>query len=121
MENPNTAGGYNPSTGSSTDNTVNKAAAGAHSAVDRAIGAADDMARRAKPAIDKVAGYAHSAVDKAAGAAGPAAEWLDEHGQDLKATQERLISATSDYMRANPWKALGIAVVAGVVIGRIVL
>ena len=114
MENPNTAGGYNPSTGSATDNKVNKAAAGAHSAVDKAIGAA-------APAIEKVAGFAHSAVDKAAGAAGPAAEWLDEHGQDLKATQERLISATSDYMRANPWKALGIAVAAGVVLGRIVL
>src|SRR4051812_49664458 len=80
MENPNTAGGYNPSTGSSTDNTVNKAAAGAHSAVDRAIGAADDMARRAKTAIDKVAGYAHSAVDKAAGAAAPAAGRRPEHG-----------------------------------------
>ena len=114
MENPNTAGGYKPSTGSSTDNTVNKAAAGAHSAVDRAVGAA-------APAIEKVAGYAHSAVDKAAGAAAPAADWLDEHGQELKATQERLINATSDYMRANPWKALGIAVAAGVVLGRIVL
>ena len=119
MESQNT--GYNTTSGSSADGVLNKATLGAHSAVDRAIGAADEAARKAKPAIDRVAGYAHSAVDKAAGVAAPAADWIDEHGKDLKATQEKLAAATADYMRANPWKSLGIAVVAGVLIGRIIL
>jgi ElaB/YqjD/DUF883 family membrane-anchored ribosome-binding protein len=119
MESQNT--GYNPSGATSADSVVNKAALGAHSAVDKAIGVADEAARKAKPAIERVAGYAHSAVDKAAGAAAPAADWLDEHGQDLKVTQEKLVAATADYMRAHPWKSLGVAVVAGVLIGRIIL
>ena len=112
MESQKTTG-FNSST-AQADSVVNKAALGAHSAVDEA-------ASKAKPAINRVADYAHSAVDKAAGVAAPAADWLDEHGQDLKATQDKLVAATSDYMRANPFKALGIAVVAGVLIGRIVL
>lgn len=119
MESQKTTG-FNSST-AQADSVVNKAALGAHSAVDRAIGAVDEAASKAKPAINRVADYAHSAVDKAAGVAAPAADWLDEHSQDLKATQEKLVAATADYMRANPFKALGIAVVAGVLIGRIVL
>src|SRR3954470_3244674 len=120
MENKTTSG-MNDISGSSTDTTLNKASSGAHSAVDRAAGLADEAARRAKPAIDRVAGYAHQAVDKAMGAAGPAADWIDEHGQDLRATEERVVEATSEYVRANPWKSVGIAVVAGVILSRIVL
>ena len=96
-----TAGGFNSSGASATDNVLNKAALGAHSAVDKAVGAADEAARRAKPAIDKVAGIAHQAVDKAADVAAPAAAWIDEHSQDLKATQEKLVTATVDYIKAH--------------------
>lgn len=120
MENKGNAG-FNSSTASAADGVVNKAAMGAHSVVDKALGAADEAARKAKPAMDRVAGMAHQAVDKAAGAVAPAAEWLDEHGQDLKATQERLINAGCDYVKANPWKSVGAAVVVGVLLGRIVL
>ena len=120
MENK-TAGGFNSSTASAADNAMNKAALGAHSAVDKAASLADEASRKAKPAIDKVAGYAHQAVDRPAGVAAPAAVWLDEHGQDLKATQEKLVNASVDYIKANPWKTVGIAVVAGVLLGRIVL
>lgn len=120
MENK-TAGFNNVSSGSGADSTLNKASSGAHSAVDRAAEMADDAARRAKPAIDRVVGYAHQAVDRAAGAAAPAAEWLDEHGHDLRASQEKLIAATGDYVKENPWKSVGIAVVAGILLGRIVL
>jgi ElaB/YqjD/DUF883 family membrane-anchored ribosome-binding protein len=124
MENK-TAGFNNPTSGTAADNTVNKAQSGAHEAVDRAVDRAstlaEDAARRAKPAIDKVAGYAHQVVDRAAGAAAPAADWLDAHGQDWRQTQERLMADTGEYVRANPWKSIGIAVVAGIVIGRMIL
>jgi ElaB/YqjD/DUF883 family membrane-anchored ribosome-binding protein len=112
MENK-TAGGFNSSAASAADNVMNKAALGAHSAVDKAASLADEASRKAKPAIEKVAGYAHQAVDRAAGVAAPAADWLDEHSQDLKASQEKLINASVDYIKANPWKTVGIAVGRG--------
>lgn len=121
MENKAT-GFNNPSAGSTAaDTTLNKAQSSAHQAVDRAATAAEDMTRRAKPAIDRVVGYAHSAVDRAAGAAAPAADWLEAHSQDWRETQERVMVTTSEFVRANPWKAIGMAVVAGILIGRVIL
>jgi ElaB/YqjD/DUF883 family membrane-anchored ribosome-binding protein len=110
----------NTSLGSSTtDNTFNKAATGAHAAVDKFAGAADEAARKAKPAIDRVAGYAHQAVDKAADVAGPAADWLGEQGKGLKEKQDRLMTDTCDYIKAHPLKSVGIALVAGVLLSRV--
>lgn len=124
MENKS-AGFNNPTSGMAADSTVNKAQSSAHQAVDSAVNSASSMAeeaaRRAKPAIDRVAGLAHQVVDRAAGAAAPAADWLNEHGQDWRETQERLMADTGEYVRANPWKSIGIAVVAGIVIGRMIL
>jgi ElaB/YqjD/DUF883 family membrane-anchored ribosome-binding protein len=103
------------------DGTLHKASASAHAAVDSIAGAADEVARKTKPAIDRVAAIAHKAVDKAAGAAAPTADWLSEQGQSLNATQKKLVAGTSNYVSANPLKALGIAVVAGFLLSRIVL
>lgn len=105
----------------SNDGTIGKAATGAHSAVDKVAGAADEAARKAKPAIDRVAAMAHQAVDRAAGAAGPTADWLSEQSDGLKATQKKLLEDTCRYVSANPLKSLGIAVVAGFLLSRIVL
>jgi ElaB/YqjD/DUF883 family membrane-anchored ribosome-binding protein len=105
----------------SSDGALNKASSSAHAAVDSIAGAADEAARKAKPVIDKVAAKAHRAVDKAAGAAVPAADWLAEKGESLEATQKKLIADTCAYVSANPLKAIGIALVAGIVISRIVL
>ena len=111
-----TTRGSTPSSGmaNNPDGTLNKAASGAHSTVDEA-------ARKAKPAIDRVAAMAHQTVDKAAGAAAPAADWLSEHSESLKATQKKLMEDTCTYVSANPLKAVGIAVVAGFLLSRIVL
>lgn len=57
-----------------TEGSLNKASSSAHAAVDSIGGAADEAARKAKPAIDQVAAIAHQAVDKAVGAAAPAAD-----------------------------------------------
>lgn len=105
----------------STDGALSKASSSAHAAVDSIAGAADEAARKAKPAIDKVTAMAHQAVDKAAGAAVPAADWLAEKGENLDATQKKLIADTCAYVSANPLKAIGIAVVAGMLISRIIL
>ena len=88
--------------------------------MDKVAGAADEAIRNAKPAIDRVAQAAHQAVDKAAGAAAPTAEWLGEQGENLKATQKKLIDDTCKYVAENPLKAVGIALAAGFLISRLV-
>ena len=106
---------------SNTEGTLGKSSSSAHAAVDSMAGAAEEAARKAKPAIDRVAAVAHQAVDKAAGAAAPAADWLSQQGENLNATQKKLVEDTCKYVSANPLKALAIAVVAGFLLGRIVL
>ncbi len=119
-----TSRGNNPSSSGysgNTESSTSKAASSAHSAVNSVAGAAEEAARKAKPAIDRVAAMAHQAVDKAAGAATPTADWLSEQSEHLKQTQKKLIDDTCEYVQANPLKAVGIAVVVGFLLSRIVL
>jgi ElaB/YqjD/DUF883 family membrane-anchored ribosome-binding protein len=114
--------GINPSNSGiagSSDGMVKKASAGAHAAVNSLAVAADEAARKTRPAIDQVAAMAHQVVDKAAGAAAPTADWLAAQGESLNATQKKLLAGTSNYVSANPFKALGIALAAGFLLSRI--
>jgi len=111
---PSTSGMSN-----SPDSAVNKASSGAHAAVNSLASAADEAARKAKPAIDQVASMAHKAVDKAATAAAPTAEWLLEQGDNLNATQKKLVSDTCNYVSANPLKSVAFAVAAGFLLSRL--
>ncbi len=108
--------GY-PSTATShpNDGAVNRAAAGAHSVVDRA---ADNAAGTVKPAIDRAAQIAHSAVNKAAAVAAPTADWVRQQGDSLLATQQKISSDAANYVGAHPWRSLGFALAAGFVISR---
>ena len=101
------------------EGALNKASSSAHAAVDSMAGAADEMARKAKPAIDQVATMAHHAVDKAADAAAAPAGWLTEQGESLHATQKKLVADTCGYVSANPLKSVGIAVAAGFLLSRV--
>lgn len=103
------------------EGTLTKASSSAHSAVDSLAGAVDEAARKARPAIDRVAAMAHQAVDTAADAAAPTADWLAEKGESLNAAQKKLLADTCSYVSANPLKSLGIAVVAGFLLSRIIL
>ena len=67
------------------------------------------------------AAMAHQAVDKAAGAAGEKAEWLAERGTSLNAQKEKLVSDTCSYVSAHPLKSVGMAVLAGFLLSRILL
>lgn len=104
-----------------TEGALSKVSSGAHAAVNSVAGAADEAARKARPAIDRVAAMAHQAVDTAAGAAAPTADWLAEQGESLNATQKKLVADTCSYVSANPLKSIGIAVVAGFLLSRIIL
>jgi ElaB/YqjD/DUF883 family membrane-anchored ribosome-binding protein len=103
------------------DDALNRTSASAHGAINTAADAADKAARKAGPAIDRVAAKAHQAVDKAVEVAAPAAEWLSQQGESLNATQQKLLDDTCKYVAANPLKSIGFAVLAGVVLGRILL
>ncbi len=114
----NTSSGLSNTTG---EGAVNKAQSNAHAAVDSFASAADEAARKVKPKIDKVASMAHSAVDKAAGAAAETADKLTARGESLNAAQKKLVADTCSYVSDNPLKSVGIAVLAGFVLGRILL
>jgi ElaB/YqjD/DUF883 family membrane-anchored ribosome-binding protein len=102
------------------EGNLNKASSSAHGVVDSIAGAADEAARRAKPAIDHAAAMAHQAVDKAASAVAPAADWLTEQGENLNTTQKKLVADTCSYVSAHPLKSVGIAVLAGFLLSRFI-
>ena len=123
MESASYGNTVNSTTGLSTgsEGAINKASSTAHSAIDSFANAADDAARRTKPKIDKVAAMAHDVVDKAAGAAADTADKLAARTESLDAAQRKLVSDTCSYVSANPLKSVGLAVLAGFVLARIVL
>ena len=73
-----------------------------------------DTSSRSGPA-DALRQAGHSAVDKALDAAQPATQWF---GEKQSYVQDQLKS-TTDYVVANPLKAIGIAFAVGVLFGRI--
>ena len=101
------------------DGTLHKAATGAHYAVERVAGAADEAVRKAIPAIDRAAEYAHRTVDKAVTGATPAAEWIDDQATAFNAAQNKLVDNTRAYVTANPLVSLGMAIAAGFLVSRI--
>ncbi len=111
---PTTPG--SPSTG---DGALARVASTVHGAVDKVAIAADDAVRNAKPAIDRVAAIAHRTVDKATSAAAPTVEWMSAKGDDLSARGTLLIDDTSKLVAANPMKSIGLALIVGLLIGRI--
>ncbi len=74
----------------------------------------------ASSTMDRMASGAHAAVDKTADMAARAAETLDAKGGQLKDLQEQWLANGSAYIRDNPVKALGIAVVGGFLLSRLV-
>jgi ElaB/YqjD/DUF883 family membrane-anchored ribosome-binding protein len=112
---PNTFG--NPP---SDDGVLTKTAAGGHAAVNAIADTANTATRKVKPAIDQVAAIAHQVVDKAAASAAPAVDWIGEQGESLNATQKKLVTDTSAYIAANPLMSVGVAVLAGFLISRMV-
>ena len=88
-----------------TNPSIRSATLSAHSAIDSA-------AARARPAIDRAATVVHDAADKTAG-------WLDEKSVQLPDSEKKLIGIVTKYVNSNPLKAVGMALVAGAVLARI--
>ena len=100
-----------------TSSTVEHKASQAHEAVDAVAAKASE---RAAPAIDRVARAAHDTVDKVAQTAGPAADWLNQSAEQLKAQQQQLVDGCRSTIRERPLVTIGIALFAGYLVGRLV-
>ncbi|CDH46182.1 conserved hypothetical protein [Candidatus Contendobacter odensis Run_B_J11] len=92
---------------------------GANNTSPRAPDMAHKMADAASSTVDRMASGAHEAVDKMADVAAQAAETLDVKGEQLKDLQVRWLENSRAYVRDNPVKALGIALVGGFLLSRL--
>ncbi len=77
------------------------------------------VADAADPVVHRMASGAHGAIDRAAGVAAQVAEAVDEKGEELRALQVEWLDKSRAYIRDNPVKALGIAVVGGFLLSRL--
>ena len=118
----NTAGNtmpFSPNGSAKSDTPLQKAASGAHGAVESIAGKINEVADNAKPTIERVVAKAHVAVDKAAGAAAPAADWIAARAKNLDETQRKLVDDTCRFVAEHPIKSIVIALGAGVLISRL--
>jgi ElaB/YqjD/DUF883 family membrane-anchored ribosome-binding protein len=99
-----------------TSNTVERKANQAHQTVDTMAARASE---KAAPTIDRVAQAAHQTVDKFAQAAAPAADWITQNAEELRQQQQQLIEGCRGYVRDRPLVAVGVALAAGYLIGRL--
>lgn len=81
--------------------------------------AIDDAARKVKNPLESVSEMAHDASGKAANARSQAADWLNKRGEQIAEPSKKLMDDASSYVAANPLKTLGIAVLAALVVGRL--
>ena len=96
----------------SANTAIDKASSAVHSVI-------DDAARKAKVPVDRMAEIAHDASDKAVSASNEATNWIVKRTEELSAPPKKLIADASRYVSENPLKAVGIAVVAALVVGRL--
>lgn len=80
----------------------------------------DQLADHARPAVDRLAWGAHHAVDRIAGAAAATAARLGTQAEQLSAARQRATQACATYVHDKPLTALGIAVAAGFLLGRLI-
>lgn len=80
---------------------------------------ASNAYEQSKPVIDRLTTKAHDVIDKAAAMPAQAKDWLGAQGEQLTAKQKQLVDGASSYVSANPLKAIGIAVVAALLVGRL--
>ena len=69
--------------------------------------------------IDKLSESAHSAVDRATQAAAQAAERFGAKGEEWLAMKDDYVEQAREYVKENPIMALGIALAAGYLFGKI--
>ncbi len=90
---------------------------------------ADEMKRQAEHGADRMVDKAHDAVDRLSQKVQPAVDALSEkasqavdavsqRADQLRGSGEAALETTRSYVRENPIAAIGIAAVAGLLLGR---
>ncbi|HEX6319170.1 MAG TPA: hypothetical protein VFZ84_09855 [Burkholderiales bacterium] len=72
-----------------------------------------------KQQIDKLSESAHSAVDRATQAAAQVADRLGDKGEEWLAMKDDYVEQAREYVKQNPVMAIGIALAAGYLFGKI--
>lgn len=72
-----------------------------------------------KQQIDRLSESAHAAVDRAAQTAAQMAERVGEKGEELLAMKDDYVETAREYVKQNPIMAVGIALAAGYLFGKI--
>lgn len=109
---------FNPGNGLS-DRAMDHAAVPMQGTVNNALVSNSGDSRAAIPVVTRVAEMAHQTVDKVAEAATPTVAWLSAQGESLAASKRNADAGARVYVSANPWRALGVAVAAGFLLGRL--
>jgi ElaB/YqjD/DUF883 family membrane-anchored ribosome-binding protein len=92
---------------------------GMSNAPERAHGAVDRIAQTAHEAVDRIAAKAGPAVDRMRGSASSAADSMQSRMDDLSMMQEEWAESMRDQVRAHPLAVVGLAVLAGMLLGRL--
>ena len=69
--------------------------------------------------IDRLAEGAHGAIDRATQTAAQVAERFGDKGEELMRMKENYVESAREYVKENPLMALGIALAAGYLFGKI--
>jgi ElaB/YqjD/DUF883 family membrane-anchored ribosome-binding protein len=88
-------------------------------APDRAHGAVDRVAQTAHQAVDRIASKAAPAVERVRSTASSAADSMQSRMEDFGAMQEEWAESMRDQVRAHPLAVVGLAVLAGMLLGRL--
>ena len=72
-----------------------------------------------KQQIDRLAESAHGAIERASQTASDVAERFGQRGEELWAMKDDYVETARDYVKENPLMALGIALAAGYLFGKI--
>jgi ElaB/YqjD/DUF883 family membrane-anchored ribosome-binding protein len=79
---------------------------------------AEHMADKAHETVDRVSSRVQPAVDALSEKASRAVEAVSQRADQLRSMQETALESTRTYVRENPIAAIGIAAIAGLLLGR---
>lgn len=86
---------------------------------DRAHGTVDRVAQTAHQAVDRIASKAAPAMERMRSTASDAADSMQSRMEDLTVMQEEWTESMRDQVRAHPLAVVGLAVLAGLLLGRL--
>lgn len=72
-----------------------------------------------KPQLDRLSESAHAVIDRATQTAAQVAERFGERGEEYLAMKDEYVESAREYVKQNPFMAVGIALAAGYLLGKI--